>query len=265
MSLMPSVLRRARADMLGHWYSYLATLLLTTPIVCLNYGYVPLVAGAETPDLSESQEPMRHYLQLYAYVASALDLAGKDALEISCGYGGGAAFINSRWHPRSYIALDMTEAPLRVARRRFPSGTLSFMTARAGSLGLVSGAFDAVISIEASHCYPSMPGFLNEVYRVLRPSGYFVLADYRPEPEIPELKRQMADSGLTLVETTDITANVLRALDETHDQRSQWIARYGPVWLRPFMGQLAGVRGSIAYRGFRSGRLAYLRLLLKRA
>jgi len=132
-------------------------------------------------------------------------------------------------------------------------------------VGLASAAFDAVISIEASHCYPSMPRFLDEVHRLLRPGGQFVLADYRPASTISELERQFPQSGLALVEVADITANVLRSLDETHEQRSQWIASYGPIWLRPFMGQLAGVRGSIAHRGFRSGRLVYQRFLLSRA
>lgn len=264
MVLMPTALRRARANMLEYWYRYLATLLQTSPIVCLNYGYVPLLGSKNLPKVAPSQEHMRHYLQLYAFVAGALQLAGKVCLEVSCGYGGGAAFLDNHWQPRSYVALDLTEAPLRMARSRFPSATLSFTNAAADSLGLASGVIDAVISIEASHCYPSMPDFLAEVFRVLRPGGHLVLADYRPVSEMPRLKRQFEQNGLSLVEVVDITQNVLRSLDETHEQRSQWIAHYGPFWLRPLMGQLAGVHGSIVYRGFDSGRLAYKRFLVRK-
>jgi ubiquinone/menaquinone biosynthesis C-methylase UbiE len=264
MGLILPVVRQVRANVLGRWYGYLATLLLTSPIICLNYGYVPAVP-MDTPGLSASQEPMRHYLQLYAYVVQALDAEGKDLLEISCGYGGGAAFVNNRRRPRSYIGLDLTEAPLRKARNRFPSANLAFMAGSAESLGLAPQSFDAVISIEASHCYPSMPEFLNEVYRVLRPGGHLVLADYRPVSAMDHLKREIASSGLCLIDERDITSNVLRSLDETHEQRSQWIAHYGPFWLRPIMGQLAGVRGSIVYRGFLTRRLVYQRLLLTKS
>jgi ubiquinone/menaquinone biosynthesis C-methylase UbiE len=251
--------------MLGRWYGYLATMLVASPIVCLNYGYVPLRDGELELELQASQEPMRHYLQLYAHVAEALDWAGRDALEISCGYGGGAAFVHGRMRPRSYVAIDLTEAPLRAARQRFGASRLSFLTAKADSLGLASEAFDIVISVEASHCYPNMSRFVAEVTRVLRPGGKLVLADYRPVAVMSELKSALARSGLTLRGMADITANVLQSLDETDEQRRQWIARYGPIWLRPFMGQLAGVKGSIVYRGFHSGRLTYQRLLLEKA
>ncbi|MGA9191540.1 MAG: class I SAM-dependent methyltransferase [Anaerolineales bacterium] len=262
---MSRALRRARAKLLARWYARLATMLVTTPIVCLNYGYVPLREGPTLAEITPLQEPMRHYLQLYAYVAGAMELAGKDVLEISCGYGGGADFINTGWRPQTYVGLDLIEAPLQAATRRFSSNGLSFVSGRADSVGLASAAFDAVISVEASHCYPSISRFLDEVHRLLRPGGKLVLADYRPASAMLELTRQFPQSGLELVEMVDITANVLMSLEETHAQRSRWIANYGPLWLRPFMGQLAGVRGSVVYRGFRSGRMVYRRFLLSRA
>jgi len=265
MSLMSRTLGRARANLLASWYARLATMLVTTPIVCLNYGYVPSREGPALAEITPLQEPMRHYLQLYAYVAGAMELAGKDVLEISCGYGGGAEFVNTHWQPRSYVGLDLIEAPLQAAVKRFSSKGLSFVLGRAESVGMASTAFDAIISVEASHCYPSMGRFLDEVHRLLRPGGKLVLADYRPASAMSELTRQFPQSGLDLVEVVDITPNVLMSLEETHAQRSQWIANYGPLWLRPFMGQLAGVRGSVVYRGFRSGRLVYRRFLLSRA
>jgi SAM-dependent methyltransferase len=43
----------------------------------------------------------------------------------------------------------------------------------------ITESFDAVINVEASHCYPSLPRFLAEVARVLRPGGHFLYADVR--------------------------------------------------------------------------------------
>lgn len=263
--MMRDGLRGVRSTLLGRWYGYLASMLVSSPIVCLNYGYVSLADGDGAPALMESQEPMRHYLQLYAYVAAVLEWTGKNALEVSCGYGGGAAFIQSHMGPQSYVGIDLTEVPLRIARQRFGASRLSFVTARADVLGLASETFDIVISVEASHCFPSMPRFLDEVSRVLRPGGKLVLADYRPVQAMSALRSQINRSGLDLLESSDITANVLQSLNETDGQRRQWISDYGPFWLRPFMGQLAGVRGSIVYRGFHSGRLTYQRLLIGKA
>jgi ubiquinone/menaquinone biosynthesis C-methylase UbiE len=257
------VINQVRASLLSRWYTYLAGLLVASPIVCLNYGYAPS-AESDAPALGPSDEPMRHYLQLYAFVAGAVDLEGRDLLEISCGYGGGAAYVARRWRPRRCIGVDLTEAPLRLAKQRFASERLGFLAGRADRLGLAPTSFDAVLSIEASHCYPSITMFFREVFRVLRPGGYLVLADYRPVTAIDTLNAEIDQSGLRLEGERDITANILRSLEETHDQRKAWIARYGPFWLRPLMDQLAGVRGSIIYRGFLAGRIVYKRYLLRK-
>ncbi len=245
-----------RARTVGWWYGYLGAMLTGSPIVCLNYGYAFATSSGQ-PVLSAEQEDMRPYLQLYHRVASLAEPQGKDLLEISCGYGGGAAYVQSAFRPRATTGLDASRSAIQRAVRRFRSPELDFLVGQADALGFPSGVFDVVLNIEASHCYPDMRRFLNEVLRVLRPGGQLILADYRPASEIGRLEALLGTADFVLEDSTDITSNVVRSLEETHDQRTEWIAHYGPGWLRPLMGQLAGVRGSIAYRSFVSGRLRY--------
>jgi ubiquinone/menaquinone biosynthesis C-methylase UbiE len=75
-----------------------------------------------------------------------------------------------------------------------------------------ASSFDAVVNIESSHCYESMDTFLAEVCRVLRPGGRFLFADLRSLDGVKTLREQFNACDLTVEKETDITANVLTAL-----------------------------------------------------
>lgn len=45
-------------------------------------------------------------------------------------------------------------------------------------------SFDIVLNVESSHLYTNINKFLEEVYRVLKPDGYFCWADLRQKNEV---------------------------------------------------------------------------------
>jgi hypothetical protein len=90
-----------------YWYPYLTGLIKDAPIIFLNYGYVNLDPEAAPIELLESDEPYRLYIQLYHHLARAIDLTDLEILEISCGHGGGAAYITRYLHPKSMLGLDL--------------------------------------------------------------------------------------------------------------------------------------------------------------
>ena len=59
---------------------------------------------------------------------------------------------------------------------------LTFLQADAETLPFEEQAFDIVINVESSHCYPSFPKFLAEVGRVLKSGGIFAMVDFRSIP-----------------------------------------------------------------------------------
>src|SRR5580658_10268320 len=71
------------------WYSTLS-LLAQDDVTFLNYGYATSGAGGTTLQLEAVDEANRYPIQLYNRVASAVDLRGKDVLEVGSGRGGGA-------------------------------------------------------------------------------------------------------------------------------------------------------------------------------
>lgn len=47
-----------------------------------------------------------------------------------------------------------------------------------------SQSFDIILNVESSHLYTNINEFLNEVYRVLKPNGYFCWSDLRQKNEV---------------------------------------------------------------------------------
>src|SRR5262249_19686547 len=60
----------------------------------MNYGFAAENGLGHTVALDRENEWERYCHQLYHKVAKAADLVGKDVVEISCGRGGGAAFVH---------------------------------------------------------------------------------------------------------------------------------------------------------------------------
>lgn len=260
----PGLLRSARARLLARWYNYLGRRLAGSPIVYLNYGFSYLGQPPE-PELPHVDREMRHYSQLYDFVGRNTELVGKHVLEIGCGYGGGAAYLHRTFGIGRLFGLDQAESAVRTGHDRFSAPGVDFTVGKAESLPVLDEAFDAVVCVEASHCFPDLDRFLNETWRVLRRGGTLVLADYRTSPAMRDLEGQLHASRLRLLDAQDISPNVLMSIEETHRQRSEWIRQYGNLWSRPLMSQFAGVRGSLVHRMFESGWLVYKCFCLERS
>ena len=127
-------------------------------------------------------------------------------LDIGCGRGGGAAFVFEHVGPRSLTGLDLAKTAIDNCRARYSRPGLAFVTGDGEALPFPDGAFDAIISVESSHCYPDMRRFLGEAHRVLRRGGLLLLADFRrsnPPPgsdEVAALREQLAETGFRTLE-----------------------------------------------------------------
>ena len=122
--------------------------------------------------------------------------------------------------------------------------------------------FDIVVNVESSHCYGSMPDFLAEVHRVLRPGGVLAWADMRPAADMVALDDLFAAAGLRVEADHDITSNVLRALDLDEAAKRAAIDAHVPGILKPAFQDFAGVRDSRVYNALQSGQASYRSSLL---
>ena len=250
----------ARDWLFRGWYWYVNRLDRAGEVRFLNYGY----AGAERPALEAAEEPERTCAQLYHHVAEAVDLRGKDVVEIGCGRGGGLAYVARAFAPATALGIDLEPAAVSFCARTHRRSGLTFRQGDAQRLSLGDRSCDAVLNVESSHRYTDLPAFLSEVRRILRPGGYLLLADYRYEHEMPEFLGDLAASGLTLVSAHDITAAVARALRRDDARRRHLVARLVPRFARGVALNFAGAVGSPCYRKFATRQSVYLRLVLRK-
>jgi ubiquinone/menaquinone biosynthesis C-methylase UbiE len=224
----------------------------------MNFGY----DQADAPlALSEQEEPYRYPLQLYDRVAAPAMGDNKRVLEVGCGRGGGAAFLVRRHRPASYLGVDLSPQAVAWCRARHHEPGLSFAEGRADALPCDDAAMDVVLNVESSHCYPSMPDFLREVRRVLKPAGVFAYCDMRTVSGWEKGRAAFAEAGLNIVEEECINEHVLRALDRVAAQRVECIdARVPQLWRRMFR-DFVGVQGGALYAMLKDGRLRYMRVL----
>ena len=251
---------RACANLLWKlWYPFLTRISANSPVTFLNYGYAENGTRESLPLLKEQDEPDRPCIQLYQRVVSAVDLRGLDVLEVSCGHGGGAAYIAGYMKPRSMHAVDRNARAIQLCKRRHRKDGLTFSRGNALALDFSDSTFDAVINIEASHCYTNVPRFFSEVRRVLRPGGHFLYADFRySDPDRAVLHGQLEASGLEVLSCEDISQPVVRGMQLNTEKYAELIRRLIPKLLRKPAMAFAGVKGSAIYRALESGETVYL-------
>lgn len=245
------------------WYQYLAGYQLRDWRF-MNYGLAPLNGNGPPLSLQPADESNRSSIQLYHHVASAVPLEGLDVLEVGCGRGGGASYVKRYLRPRQMTGVDFSAKAIRFCQANHHVEGLSFVQGDAESLPLADASFDAVLNVESSHCYGSMPAFLRQVQRVLRPGGHFLFADLRMAKDIDRLHEHLLASGLTVLDREDITASVLAALRGDSERKLALIERSVPQRLRSTFRQFAALEGSETYEAFRTGAMVYVRYVLRK-
>ncbi len=243
------------------WYSLVTKLDKNAEETFMNYGFADL--GGAKIELSARFEVHRYAVQLYQHVVSRAGVQGKDVLEIGCGRGGGASYIAANLHPRRYVGLDINTTAIGFDRKFYRDQTnLEFVAADAHSLPFGSDVFDVALNVESCHHYRDVGAFFDEVHRVLKPGGTFLLACFPRRNEVTLLLDQLIRSRFECVLEEDITPNVVRALDLDSARREEALARLCPAPLRTFGREFAGVRGSELYDSFASGKRRYLNFVL---
>lgn len=114
-----------------------------------------------------------------AKMVQAANFQGHERI-LDAGCGTGHTALTFAPHVREVIAVDLTEAMLaqgrRLARERGVTN-IDFRLGDVEKLTFTAGEFDAVVSRYSAHHWPHPHTALQEIYRVLRPGGQFILSD----------------------------------------------------------------------------------------
>jgi len=243
------------------WYWYLCTIDKNAEIIFMNYGYS---YDKYKIELKESDEKNRYSVQLYHLVTTGADITGKDVLEIGCGRGGGVSYINRYLSPESVTGVDLNKKAINFCNKEYSGERVKFLQADAQKLHFQDNTFDVIISVESAHRYSQIELFVNEVFRVLKPGGFFLFADFGDNMEIKKLHTQFVQSNLHLIKFENITKNVIEALKLATPDREDILKKLLPKLLQNLGRNFAATEGSKTYNSFLTGQFEYVFYVLSK-
>ncbi|CAF1495139.1 unnamed protein product [Adineta steineri] len=210
-------------------YNYFAEQFPERGWTLMNYGFISKDTDVKKIEIKNANHGTTacYLTQLYAAVIDDIILQDLDVLEVGCGRGGGCAWIASTLEPKSMLGVDYSESGIKLCQKIHSDiSNLRFEHGNAEQLPCSNDSFDVVINVESSHCYTSMERFLSEVYRVLKPGGYFLWADLRESGTENVVVEQFKKSGLEMIEQVDITENVILSLAKSRDGKLDFIKQF---------------------------------------
>lgn len=130
-------------------------------------------------------------------------------LDIGCGNGASINLYRHLLKTNNVIGLDLSCDLLANAKQYLDNTNL--VNGDAECLPFASNSIDVITNLESSHLYPNIEQFFNEVFRVLKPGGYFCYADFDACYKYPEktLEKAVAlPKNLSIVIKRNITKMV---------------------------------------------------------
>ena len=246
------------------WYDRISALDRDGDMTFMNYGWAGEQDEASLELLPED-EHNRYCIQLYHRVASAVDLAGADVLEVGSGRGGGASFIMRYLKPRTMTGLDYTQRAVAFCRSYYDTPGLKFVRGNAEDLQFEDAHFDAVVNVESSHCYVAFDQFIAGVARVLKPGGHLLFTDFRLCDEVAALREEFLKNNLQIIEEELLNPAILRALRLDDQRKKALIEKKVPALMRPVFHQFAAMEDEGGFGGMmQTGEMQYLRFTLQK-
>ncbi len=242
-------------------YWYISVVDRNKEVTFMNYGYHD---ENEKIDLSPDNEINRYPIQLYHLLARKVDVQHKKVVEVGCGRGGGLAYINKTFSPGYALGVDLNSKATKFSNQHFKGHTLKYMQGDAQNLNLADEDFDILLNVESSHRYPKVEMFFDEVYRILKPGGYFLYTDFRERSQMNVLRNQLAKYKYRIIDEKIINENVSKALKLDSDRREDLIKRKVPFFLRSAIRDFSGNEGSPTYNQIVCGDLVYFVFCLQK-
>jgi phosphoethanolamine N-methyltransferase len=187
-----------------------------------------------------------------ARVVEGLDLAGKTLLDIGCGTGGIALLLAERHGAGHVVGVDIEAGVLAKATARAGlrglASRVEFRRVAPGPLPFADGSFDVVFSKDAMIHIPDKEALFADVFRLLRPGGWFAAGDWLighdGEPSAA-MQHYLAMEGLSFGMASP--ARYRRALEGAGFGEVRLVDR-NPWYREAAARELAGLKGSLYQR-----------------
>eukprot|EP01017_Pseudomicrothorax_dubius_P038002 TRINITY_DN563_c0_g3_i1.p1 TRINITY_DN563_c0_g3~~TRINITY_DN563_c0_g3_i1.p1 ORF type:complete len:255 (-),score=81.50 TRINITY_DN563_c0_g3_i1:161-925(-) len=239
----------------------------------VNYGYATLTEDGQLMKLDKEDEEERFSLQLYHWTATAMGtlktLDGMVVVEPSSGRGGGLHYILKYLKAKKVIGVDISTAQIQWCKEYFAKEpAMEFLYGDAENLSklpqLQPNTIDIVLSIDSAHLYPNFKRFCEEVDRILKPGGYFLITDFRETKFFEQAEREMESFSMKIVKKQNNTKNVVHGLKLDGERRKKLIEQHVHFWFRPFLRWNSGAEGSRIFKGLSSGKFASMTYVVQK-
>lgn len=122
-----------------------------------------------------------HSRRYHAWWATDMVAATPDAgmwLDLGCGTGWIHEVLQTKAYHRHLVGIDISEGMLRFARHK----QMTVVMGDAENLPFKSNSFDGILAKGVLHHLQDIRSSVGELYRVLKPGGFVVLADPNRSP-----------------------------------------------------------------------------------
>jgi ubiquinone/menaquinone biosynthesis C-methylase UbiE len=227
----------------------------------MNYGYYNVELDIT---LDKDDELERYPIQLYHHLCIQVELKDKVIVEVGSGRGGGANFI-ARYHkPKLITGVDLSPNAVSLCNKSYNLDNLNFLVGDSASLPFEDNSVDVILNVESSHCYPSIPDFISEVCRVLKPGGHFLYCDLVIDSDLDDHLNKLKNNNLSDLNYIDITENIIKASELMTDDRNDIINKVNSNFLRKVLKSFASVKGSKIYKSFVDRHYRYISLVTQK-
>jgi SAM-dependent methyltransferase len=169
-------------------------------------------------------------------------------IEIGCGTGGYTRYI-SRTLNVPAIGVDLSAVAIATAQRLAAPGT-KFLWRDAGSSGLPRSFVAAAVAIDTFHLVDDLSNVLDEIFRLLAPSGTLVFTVPHTESDIGRAVRTWSSAleaaGFVVVAVRDISEEWQRHMLAKHSwrwSRRNRLRRVLGSWVEPELNVSAAMLG----------------------
>jgi ubiquinone/menaquinone biosynthesis C-methylase UbiE len=227
----------------------------------MNYGYYNEELDIT---LDKDDELERYPIQLYHHLCIQVELKDKVIVEVGSGRGGGANFI-ARYHkPKLITGVDLSPNAVSLCNKSYNLDNLNFLVGDSAKLPFEDNSVDVIFNVESSHCYPSIPDFISEVCRVLKPDGHFLYCDLVIDSDLDDHLNKLKNNILSDLNYIDITENIIKASELMTDDRNNIINKVNSSFLRKVLKSFASVKGSKIYKSFVNRHYRYISLVTQK-
>lgn len=240
------------------FYNYYYSIKTLNHLRTNNFGYAPV-----DEEVAHFDPDQRHGIQLYKEVIKNhngyLIDESSTVVEVGCGKGAGAEFLIKKFRPQKYTGIDFSKKAIHFCETTYGKiVNANFICADAQNIPLNEKSTDVVLNVESSHLYKNQAGFFNEVHRILKPKGRFLLTDFRYIKNCPidVLEKDLANSGFIITDKKIITPQIRDACAELSERRKQFV-NTTPRYLRKYFRHYAILNGTKKSRMLANGELVY--------